>query len=77
VYAHRYVLTLTAGPPPFPRAVAAHAPLVCHNPACVNPRHLRWASQAENAADMKIDGTYSKPPNRYAARWADHPTTTS
>lgn len=58
VYAHRLVLTLAVGPPPFPGAEAAHAPLVCHNPSCVNPRHLRWATRAENIEDSKLDGTF-------------------
>lgn len=45
---------------------AAHEPLVCHNPLCVNPRHLRWATAAENAADKAVDRTL--------VRGAAHPT---
>lgn len=37
---------------------AAHAPCVCHNPSCINPRHLRWATACENNADKKLDGTW-------------------
>lgn len=55
--AHRVVLTLHRGDPPDPTLEAVHAPIVCHNPGCVNPRHLRWATHAENMADTIIDGT--------------------
>ena len=37
-----------------------HKPETCHNRLCVNPRHLRWGDQAENAADRNIDGTHNK-----------------
>lgn len=55
--AHRVTLELAGGPPPTPEHFAAHAPLICHNPKCVNPRHLRWATPKENVHDKAIDGT--------------------
>lgn len=59
VYAHRFVLELVSGPPPSEAMEAAHAPLVCHNPACVNPQHLRWATISENSRDRLLDGTFN------------------
>lgn len=37
--------------------VAAHQPQVCHNPSCINPLHLREASNKENQTDRVLDGT--------------------
>jgi HNH endonuclease len=53
--AHRVVLELAAGLPPDTNMHAAHAPVICHTPSCVNPRHLRWATKVENAADRTAD----------------------
>jgi hypothetical protein len=57
VLAHRASLIIAKGLPPKDKPFACHSPLVCHNRLCVNPNHLRWASQEENEADKKIDGT--------------------
>lgn len=54
--AHRSVCCRAHGPAPTPQHEAAHS---CGNGhlGCVNPRHLRWATRAENEADKIIHGT--------------------
>lgn len=37
--------------------VACHLPLVCHNGACFNGRHLMWDTPQANRDHMKLDGT--------------------
>lgn len=34
-----------------------HKPLICHNPSCINPKHLYWGTAKDNSNDMRIDGT--------------------
>jgi hypothetical protein len=47
------------GPPPTQKHQAAHS---CGNGhlACVNPRHLRWATRKENEGDKIIHGTHNR-----------------
>ena len=54
--AHRLALFLHTGVIP-EGMVAAHAPIICHNKACINVRHLRWATLKENTSDRVLDGT--------------------
>ncbi len=53
--AHRLVCELSKGKPTFDGAQAAH---LCGNKACINPRHIRWASQKENEDDKRMHGTW-------------------
>ncbi len=50
--AHRVAYELVFGPIP-PGLVIMH---LCDNPPCVNPEHLRAATQVENLADMRAKG---------------------
>lgn len=48
--AHRYICMLAHGAPPTQRHQAAHSCGKGHL-GCVNPRHLRWATNSENQLD--------------------------
>lgn len=54
--ASRAICILAHGEPPTPDHQAAHS---CGNgdQACMNPRHLRWATQHQNMADQIDHGT--------------------
>jgi hypothetical protein len=58
--AHRLALILHTGHDPGPALLACHAPVVCHARACINPQHLRWATNHENIADRRLDGTTAR-----------------
>jgi hypothetical protein len=53
---NRVVCTEHHGAPPSDDSEAAHS---CGVPACINPRHLRWATREENQADRLIHGTHN------------------
>jgi len=57
--AHRLSLEMALGRPITEGLDVAHAPLICHNRACVNPAHLREASRSENELDKRLDGTHN------------------
>jgi hypothetical protein len=50
------VLERRVGPRPA-GMLACHAPVICHDRACINYRHLRWATFTENALDRALDDT--------------------
>jgi hypothetical protein len=56
IVASNAMCELAHGKPPTPRHLAAHK---CGNGSggCVNPQHLRWATQSENLADRLVHGT--------------------
>lgn len=55
-YVHRMACEAIHGPPPSPKHDAAHS---CGRGGqkCVNPKHLRWATETENMADTIQHGT--------------------
>lgn len=55
-YVHRLACEAVHGPPPTPHHTAAHGCGKGHE-GCVSPHHLRWATQADNLADMALHGT--------------------
>lgn len=59
VLAHHFICEKAHGPPPTPKHGAAHW---CGNGhlGCVNPYHVRWATQTENKADELIHGTRNR-----------------
>jgi len=59
IAAHREVLLRTT-PQPKDKPLALHGPLKCHNPACINKRHLRWGDYLDNKNDSRIDGTIAR-----------------
>jgi hypothetical protein len=54
--AHRLMCEIVHGRPPQEHMDAAHS---CGNGhlGCMNHKHLRWATKAENSADRRIHGT--------------------
>lgn len=54
---HRYVCDVVHGPAPTSKHEVAHS---CGNNSCCNPKHLRWATSAENQADKLIHGTSNR-----------------
>ncbi len=57
--AHRVVCTRVYGAAPSEKHEAAHdyGGKPCTTRACVNPKHLRWASHVENEADKTRHGS--------------------
>lgn len=52
----QYVLERRVGPRP-EGMIACHEPVICHDRACINYRHLRWDTYSANAWDREHDGT--------------------
>ena len=69
--AHRVMCELAHGNPPSPKHHAAHN---CGKGkgSCVNPRHLRWATALENAADKNFHGTQIKGEKNHNHKLTQH-----
>lgn len=66
----RIVCEAVHGPPPTDLHQAAHG---CGNgdKGCVNPRHLRWATQVENEIDKLAHGTWRRGQDHASAKLTD------
>lgn len=63
--AHALVCEFIHGPKPIPAHEAAHS---CGRRVCINHRHLRWATRAENIQDSIDHGTKPRGEKHSAAR---------
>lgn len=63
--AHRLACRMAHGDPPADRPIeAAHS---CGERMCINPRHLRWATRAENEHDKVLQGRSNRGGERSGA----------
>lgn len=68
IYTHVFVCEAVHGARPKGRYEAAHK---CGNPACCNPKHLRWATPHENALDKRGHGTMPRGERHHWAKLSD------
>lgn len=65
--AHRFTLGLKTGHVQRNK-MALHKPVICHNRACVNPRHLYWGDHRDNHEDSVKDKTFKVGESSHASK---------
>jgi len=67
--APRLSCQMAQGDAPTAKHEAAHS---CHTPACLNPRHLRWATRTENERDKISNGTSNRGSRQWASKLTEY-----
>lgn len=67
----RVMCQMAHGDPPTPDHEAAHS---CGNGrlGCMNPRHLRWLTHAENMSETLVHGTHNRGERNGQAKLSEH-----
>lgn len=65
---HAAALRLRIGERPVDKPLCLHKPLICHNRACFNYRHLYWGDHKDNRRDQILDNTHTAGENHPLAK---------
>jgi hypothetical protein len=68
---HGAALRLRLGEKPADKPLCLHKPVICHNRACFNYRHLYWGDYKDNRRDQVLDGSHTAGENHPLAKLND------